>query len=104
MAGLSRDSFERAKTRFERNLPSALAGQFSLPCTLSEVRDVVRRIQQEHGRDGKLRNMKRLGAFLEAMDQFGKVIEVFLNANELLCFVWVSFGNRDPLSGLGHSC
>ncbi|SPJ80179.1 uncharacterized protein FTOL_08571 [Fusarium torulosum] len=24
------------------------------------------------------------------MDQFGKVIEVFLNANEILCFVWVT--------------
>jgi hypothetical protein len=33
--------------------------------------------------------MRKLEAFLEAMDQFGQVVEVFLNSTPFLCYVWV---------------
>lgn len=36
--------------------------------------------------------------FIEAMDQLGKSIEVFVNANEFVCFVWVSVPG--PVSGV----
>lgn len=33
-------------------------------------------------------HMGRITSFLEAMEQFGKVIEVFLNVADMLAFVW----------------
>lgn len=33
-------------------------------------------------------NLTRVSGFLEAMNQFGAVIEVFLNTSEILAFVW----------------
>ena len=47
-------------------------------------------IQDRQGRDGCLLRMRRMEGCIEAMDQLGKSIEVFVNANELVCFVWVS--------------
>lgn len=34
--------------------------------------------------------MRRLKSFIEAMDELGKSIDVFVNANDLVCFIWVS--------------
>ncbi|KAI1775101.1 hypothetical protein F4818DRAFT_417845 [Hypoxylon cercidicola] len=87
MSGPNADTFQRALKRFKRSISPDLANQFSL-CTLKDVREACRDIQQKHGEEGKLRNMRRLEAFIEAMEQFGKVIEVFVNASELVCFLW----------------
>lgn len=59
-------------------------------CSLSHVQQVCKEIQQKHGSEGKLRYMGRLRGFIEAMEQLGKVIEVFVNASEFVCFIWVS--------------
>lgn len=85
------DSFERALNAFKKSLSPALIKQFSI-CTLQDVKVVIRDIQQKEGlaQDGRLRNMARLGAFIEAMDEFGKIVEIFLNANQFVCFIWVS--------------
>ncbi|KAI1330306.1 WD40 repeat-like protein [Xylariaceae sp. FL0255] len=87
MTALSADSFERALTRFKKSIPSDLAHQFST-CTLQDLRNICMEIQQQHGREGKLQNMRRLGCFVEAMEQFSKVIEVFVNVNDFICFIW----------------
>src|ERR1700680_4347709 len=46
------------------------------------------RIKAEQGRRKELMNLTRIRRFLEAMDQYGKVIEVFLNDSSMLCVVW----------------
>lgn len=89
MSGPRPDAFQQALKRFKSAIHPSLVGEFSV-CTLQDVRDVCRNIQTAHGREGKLRYMRRLEGFIEAMEQFGKVIEVFLNANEIVCFLWVS--------------
>ncbi|RYP79052.1 hypothetical protein DL771_000030 [Monosporascus sp. 5C6A] len=87
MTGLNPDSFERALNTFKQSLSPSLARQFS-DCKLEDVKDVIRGIQQKQGKEGRLRDMRRLGAFIEAIEQFGKVVEVFVNANEFVCFIW----------------
>lgn len=86
------DSFQRALDRFQKSLSPDLVAQFSV-CTLQDVRDICRDMQQNHGREGKLRYMRRLEGFVEAMEQFGKVIDLFVNVNNLVCFIWVSGDN-----------
>ncbi|KAI1355974.1 hypothetical protein F5Y01DRAFT_325067 [Xylaria sp. FL0043] len=87
MAALNADSFQRALSRFKKTLPPDLIREFST-CTLQDVHGICRGIQQEHGREGILRNMRRLESFVEAMEQFGKVIEVFVNVNDFIGFIW----------------
>ncbi|KAI0444886.1 WD40 repeat-like protein [Xylaria telfairii] len=87
MTGPRLDSFQKALQRFKNTLPPDLVDEFSV-CTLHDVRDICRDIQDTHGREGKLRHMRRLSAFIEAMEQFGKVIEMFANVNEIVCFIW----------------
>jgi hypothetical protein len=56
--------------------------------TLEEVRKVIARIQNEQESTKAMMNMSRIQSFLEAMQQFGKVIEVFSNASKFVAFVW----------------
>ncbi|KAI1120105.1 hypothetical protein F5Y10DRAFT_290315 [Nemania abortiva] len=99
MAALNADSFHRALSRFKKTLPPDLIRRFST-CTLQDVHGICRDIQQEHGREGKLRNMRRLESFVEAMEQLGKAIEVFVNVNDFICFIWYSatFEKYPPLA------
>ncbi|TRX94186.1 hypothetical protein FHL15_004954 [Xylaria flabelliformis] len=82
MAAPKLDSFQKALQRFKKTLPPNLVDEFSV-CSLDDVRDTCRDIQDAHGRNGTLRHMRRLEPFIEAMEQFGKVIEMFGNVNEI---------------------
>lgn len=88
MSGPNPDAFQRALKKFKASLDPNLQAQFS-QTSLSDVYFTIRDIQDKQAKAGEQRDIRRLQAFIEAMDQFGKVIEVFLNANEILCFVWV---------------
>lgn len=90
MTGPKEDSFQRALRTFKNSLSPDLAKEFSIG-SLQDVQTVCMKIQEEQGQDGCLRGLKRIESFIEAMDQLGKSIEVFVNASELVCFVWVSF-------------
>ncbi|KAI0907154.1 WD40 repeat-like protein [Ustulina deusta] len=89
MAGPRPDSFQKALTRFKNTLDPSLVNEFSV-CNLRDVRDVCQDIQNTHGREGRLRYMERIKAFIEAMEQFGKVIELFVNVSEIVCFIWIA--------------
>ncbi|KAK6227427.1 zinc finger protein [Colletotrichum tabaci] len=81
--------FQRAATKFKQSIPKTLWDQFAYDSnSLSSLNAEIKAIQKSHGEKGSLRNMARLGKFIEAMTQFGKVIEVFVNASEFVCFVW----------------
>jgi len=57
--------------------------------TLEDLQSCILEIQEKHASERKVKNMTRLNSFLEAMEQYGNVIEVFLNTSEFLAFVWV---------------
>jgi len=88
MAGPNPEAFDRALSRFRRTLPLNYSYEFSI-CTLQDVRQEIRKIQDEQGAQGNLRYLGRIGGFVEAMEQFGAVLDLFVNANELVCFIWV---------------
>jgi hypothetical protein len=58
--------------------------------TLPALKKCIRSIQDQHVRSRDSKNMERLRRFLEGMEQYSKVIEVFTNASAILCFIWVS--------------
>ncbi|XPS76188.1 hypothetical protein M3J09_008244 [Ascochyta lentis] len=56
--------------------------------TVDDLRRDMSRIQAEQDKRRDMVNMRRIQGCIEAMDQFGKVIEVFLNVSEAVAFVW----------------
>jgi hypothetical protein len=80
--------FQRASEKFAASLTDKQRRDFT-KCTLEDVRQTVENLQKERGDQKKMRNMARLQAFLEAMDEYRKVVEAFLNCTPFLGYVWV---------------
>ncbi|KAH8586783.1 C2H2 domain-containing protein [Bisporella sp. PMI_857] len=83
----ARGSFEVILADFKKSLTPEEIQDFQF-VTLNDVRESALRIQKDQENLKKLMNMARLESFLEAMNQFGKVIEVFGNSNIFVAFVW----------------
>jgi hypothetical protein len=81
------DTFRATLSNFKKRLTPKEQDNFAFS-TLEDVRKEIVRIQLEHGTQKIMMNMTRLQSFLEAMDQFGQVIEVFLNTSEFVAFIW----------------
>ena len=89
MAGTGTDSaFKRALARFKDHLSPTEQDEFGVT-SLKDVQETIARIQQTQGSERKMRNLTRIKAFLEAMEQYGKVVEVFVNVSDIIAFVWV---------------
>ena len=95
MAGTGNYSaFQRALARFKGHLSTEQQEEFSIT-SLEDVQETIARIQDAQGSEGRMRNLTRIKGFVEAMEEYGKVVEVFLNVSDIIAFVWVS---RKPLS------
>ncbi|KAI2470710.1 hypothetical protein F4781DRAFT_421113 [Annulohypoxylon bovei var. microspora] len=57
---------------------------------LEDVQMAMGALQKQQSQNKRLRYMKRLEPFLHTMVEYGKVIEVFVNASEILAFVWIA--------------
>ena len=82
------DAFGKALVRFRDGLTDEQRREFQTT-TLDDVRLEMDKIRDRFGTGKKLRNMKRLSKFLEAMSQLEQVVTVFLNVHETVAFVWV---------------
>jgi hypothetical protein len=81
-------AFRKALHEFRSDLPQDDRDEFKCT-TLEDLQRSILDIQAKHVSGRKSKNMTRLKPFLEAMEQYGKVIEVFLNTSEFIAFVWV---------------
>jgi len=81
------NGFERALRAFEKRLTPSESAQFS-STSLDDLKVTILSIQAEQRARKKMMHMGRVQAFLEAMEQFGRVIDVFVNVNSMLAFVW----------------
>ena len=82
-------AFQRALARFKSHLSPEDQDKFSVT-RLEDVQEAIAQIQSAQGSKRKMRNLTRLKGFIEAMEQYGQVVEVFLNVHEIIAFVWVS--------------
>lgn len=73
--------------RFTKDNPKKDLAQFK-NTTYDELRNAVMQIQKEQEERREMMDLARIQSFLEAMHQFGKVVEVFLNVADALAFVW----------------
>jgi hypothetical protein len=86
MASVERH-FEQVLSHFSKRLTNQELADFKFT-SLNDVLVAIESIQTEQGRRKDMMNLTRVRRFLEAMDQYGSVIEVFLNTSSFLCFVW----------------
>lgn len=57
--------------------------------SLDDLKLQISIIQNDQRKSKKLRYLKRLAPFLDCMEQYGRIIEVFLNVSEIIAFIWV---------------
>lgn len=89
MAGTGNDSaFQRALARFKGHLSPEQQEEFSIT-SLEDVQETIVRIQDAQGSERRMRNFTRIKGFVEAMEQYGRIVEVFLNVSEIIAFIWV---------------
>lgn len=79
--------FQRVLTKFSSRLTKEEVDKFKFT-DLKDVQQTIVDIQEQQARRKGMRNLTRVLAFVEAMDQFGKVVEVFVNTSTILAFVW----------------
>ncbi|KAG4441876.1 hypothetical protein IFR05_002617 [Cadophora sp. M221] len=87
MTTLNINTFDDVLQDFKKGLNQKQIQNFEF-VTLNDVRETALRIQSEQDQTKSLMNMTRLEGFLEAMEQFGKVIGIFVNASTFVAFVW----------------
>jgi hypothetical protein len=81
------NNFQQVLAKFTTRLTKQELNDFKFS-SLDDVLATVETIQAEQGRRKEMMNLTRIQRFLEAMGQYGQVIEVFLNTSSILCFVW----------------
>ena len=82
-------AFEKTLAEFKKEVRKRDQEIFKLT-TLEELGKSIGDLQDKQHSQRRLQNLNRLRPFLEAIEQYGKVVEVFCNNNELVAFIWVS--------------
>jgi hypothetical protein len=80
--------FQLGLQKFKASLSDKEKREFGVT-TLQDLNLAIEIIQQKQKSDRKLRAMSKLGRFLEGMQEYDKIVAVFLNTSEILAFVWV---------------
>lgn len=97
MSTLSDSAFHTALKQFKDGLDHAEKESFKL-VKLEDLLGEIDNLQARLLRQRRGRNLARLRHFIEAIDQLGRVVEVFANSSEFVAFVWV--GGLRPNQGL----
>ena len=79
--------FERELRSFKAHLTPVEQGSFA-GTTLEDVRLTVASIQKTQITERTNKNVARLRKFLEAVESYSKVLDVFVNINDFVAFVW----------------
>ncbi|KAK4146369.1 uncharacterized protein C8A04DRAFT_9869 [Dichotomopilus funicola] len=90
MSGISQSldaTFQAATANFAASLTEKQRREFR-GCSRKEVEDAIRDIETRLASQRRQRSMQRIAKFVEGMDQLGKVVEVFVNVNSTVAFVW----------------
>jgi hypothetical protein len=81
------EAFKKALESFRKRLSSEELSQFT-NTTYDQLLHELGQLQEKQERNKEMMNLRRLEPFLEGMLYLGRTIEVFLNASDVLCFVW----------------
>ena len=81
------ESFQNALAKFQANLTEEQRRQFRV-CSIEDVKEAIKGIEDKLASRRRQRSMLRISGFIEAMKQLAQVIEVFLNVDPAVAFIW----------------
>ena len=81
--------FEDALGDFKKSLSQKELAQFQC-VDFKVVEDTIKSIECDQKGKKKMQNLARIKSFLDAMRQYGRIIEVFLNTSNIIAYIWVS--------------
>src|SRR5687767_3411997 len=82
------DSFTRILDNFKNTLKKEDKDNFKFT-TLGDLEKVIGELQKKQHSQRRLQGVIRLKPVLEALSEYGKVVEVFCNSSDIVAFVWV---------------
>lgn len=91
-ASASATAFERVLNNFKKDLRKKDRDNFQMT-SLESLKQAIGEIQKKQQTERRMQNMTRLKQFIEAMDEYGKVVEVFCNSSQFVPFIWVSLNH-----------
>ncbi len=81
------DIFDTAVANFAASLTEKQRRNFH-SCSRKDVERTILGIDSRLASERKQQNMRRMAKFIEGMTQLGKVIEVFVNCDATVAFIW----------------
>lgn len=87
--------FHAAVNQFQNEFANQDALDFGAFQSINDVYKEINDIQEEQGRRGQLRNMKRIKPFLDCLEQYSSVLDTFVQAKpDVLALIWVCIMSR----------
>ncbi len=94
MAASAKSVFDAAVKDFQEELQDRDAFDFRGIETIDDVYKEIDRTQDEQGRKGKLRNMKKIEPFLACLEAYSAVLDTFVQVKaNVLALIWVGIPN-----------
>lgn len=79
--------FERELKSFKAHLTQSEQNNFA-GTTIKDLHLTIAGIQKTQLSDRTNKNVKRIRTFLEAVESLTKVLDIFVNVNDFVAFVW----------------
>ncbi|KAF4443329.1 NACHT nucleoside triphosphatase [Fusarium acutatum] len=82
--------FEKAKADFLNGIKDQkLRSQLQKATTVDDIWDYTEQLQKDQGSNKRLRGMKRIGPYIERLQEYAGVIEVFVQVKpDILALIW----------------
>ncbi|KAK4209150.1 hypothetical protein QBC37DRAFT_378333 [Rhypophila decipiens] len=81
------ESFQSALLKFQTSLTKKQRDEFQA-CSLQDVKNTIKELETSLAAQRKQRNMRKMAKFVEGMNQLAQVVELFLNVDATVAFVW----------------
>lgn len=89
MAELDSSAFSQVLSAFRRRLSAQDIHDFQ-STTFEDLKEEINRIQTVQAQRRGFRNLNKVRPFVNGIEQYSKVIEVFANAKpDIMAFIWV---------------
>lgn len=82
-------SFDKALGEFKEGLGRREIEEFRTT-TLKELKISIGKLQAQQHAQGQQQDLNRLQPFIEAIEQYGKMVGIFYSNDDIVTFVWVS--------------
>lgn len=97
MAELDDSAFSRVLSAFRLRLTQEDINDFQ-STTLEDLKEEITKIQRTQAQRRGFRNLNKIRPFLNGIEQYSRVIEVFVNAKPaIMAFIWVCNFQRETL-------